>query len=152
MTPVEQLQARFAYMFQGESISLEFHEGWLPIFREACEQIDDVLGENKRGFHWVQVKEKYGSARFYYHLGTSRRLVVDFVDGQGGHALIKTRTKEGDSAADRIDAIVDHAEARTYTTCMVCGAAAQTEPYDGYYLTVCAAHAPARRFRCPEEL
>ena len=66
MTPVEQLKARFAYMFVGRPISMEFYDGWLPVFAQACEQIDEVLGENKRDFHWVQVKEKFGSARFYF--------------------------------------------------------------------------------------
>ena len=145
MTQVEQLKARFPYMFQGEAISMEFYDGWLPIFMEVCEQIDEVLGEDKRGFYWRQVKEKFGSARFYYRLGKSKRLVVDLIDGQGGHALIKKATKDGDSVADRIDAIVDQAEAKTCTTCMVCGAPAQTKPYDGYYMTVCEAHAPVGR-------
>ena len=125
MTQVEQLKARFPYMFMGQNSGMEFYDGWLPIFVEACQQIDLVLGENKRGFHWVQVKEKFGSARFYYRLGGAKRLVVDLIDGQGGHALIKRSTKEGDSDADRIDAIVDQAEAQTQTTCMVCGAAAR---------------------------
>lgn len=111
-----------------------------------------MLGENKRGFYWRQVKEKFGSARFYYRLGTSKRLVVDLFDGQGGHSLIKKATKDGDSVADRIDAIVDQAETKTCTTCMVCGAAAQTKPYDGYYLTVCALHVPDGRGHGPGEL
>ena len=151
MTPVEQLQARFPYMFGRHTVSMEYHDGWFSIFEKACEQIDAVLGEDKRDFHWVQVKEKFGSARFYFRMGKSTRLVVDLIGGQEGHALIKQPTQAGDSISDRIDAIVDQAEARTCTTCMVCGAAAQTKAYGGYYLTVCAAHAPVNRGR-PGEL
>ncbi|MGJ7511304.1 hypothetical protein [Variovorax sp. GT1P44] len=151
MTSVEQLKARFPYMFEGQAISMEYYDGWLPIFVEACEQIDKVLGENKRGFFWRQVKEKYGSARFYFRLGTSKRLVIDLSDGEGGHSVFKKATKKGDSVADRIDAILDQAEAKTCTTCMVCGAPAETKPYDGYYLTVCAAHVPPGRGRRSEE-
>jgi hypothetical protein len=141
MTP-GQLKARFPYMFEGEAISMEFYDGWLPIFAQACEQIDELLGDNKRGFYWRQVKEKFGTARLYYRMEGKRRLVVDVIRGEEGNVLIKKPTKAGDSATDRIDAIVDQAEERTRTTCMVCGAAAQTRPYDGYYLTVCALHVP----------
>ncbi|WP_218511956.1 hypothetical protein [Variovorax sp. dw_308] len=141
MTP-GQLKALFPYMFEGEAISMEFYDGWLPIFAQACEQIDEVLGDNKRGFYWRQVKEKFGTARFYYRMDGKRRLVVDVIGGAEGNILIKMPTNAGDSAADRIDAIVDQAEERTRTTCMVCGAPARTRPYDGYYLTVCALHAP----------
>jgi hypothetical protein len=145
MTPVEQLEARFPYMFAGESLSMEYYDGWLPIFAWACEQIDAVLGENKRGFYWRQVKEKFGTARFYYRLGNAKRLIVDLSDGQGWHSVIKKPTKAGDPVADRIDAIVDEAEARTGSACMRCGAAAKTRAYDGYYLTLCKLHLPPRR-------
>ena len=145
MTPVEQLEARFPYMFGRHTVSMEYYDGWLPIFAQACEQIDAVLGEDKRDFHWVQVKEKFGTGRFYFRMGKSARLVVDLIGGPGGHEVIKESTQAGHSIADRIDAIVDGAEARTGTTCMVCGAAARTRSYNGYYLTVCAAHAPAEQ-------
>ena len=144
MDPVEQLKARFPYMFMGKTVSMEFHDGRLPTFTEACEQIDKVLGENKREFRWVQVKEKFGSARFYFRLGRSKRVVIDVIDPQGeeGHAPIKNATKVGDAVASRIAAIVDQAEARTQTICMLCGADAQTRSYDGYSWTLGAAHAP----------
>ena len=144
MDPVEQLKARFPYMFMGETVSMEFYDGWLPTFVDVCEQIDQVLGENKREFRWVQVKEKFGSARFYFRLGSSMRVVIDVIDPQEkeGHALIKNATKPGDAVASHIDAIVDQAAARTKTICMLCGADAQTRPYNGYYWTLCAAHAP----------
>lgn len=147
MTPVDQLKARFPYMFRGEAISIELCDGWFPIFAEACRQIDEVLGENKRGFCWIQLKEKFGSARFYYRLGNSKRIVVDLVDSQRGHTLIKDPTKDGDPTSDRIDAIVDQAEARTQTNCMICGAPAQTWPYGGYYMTLCPSHAPRKRVK-----
>ena len=143
MDPVEQLKARFPYMFRGKTVSMEFYDGWLPTFVETCEQIDKVLGESKRAFRWVQVKEKFGSARFYYRLTRLKRVVIGVSGDQGGRALIKNVfTKVGDPLAFRIDAIVDLAEARTQTICMLCGADAQTRPYDGYYWTLCAAHAP----------
>ncbi|MDM0104855.1 hypothetical protein QTH97_07915 [Variovorax sp. J22R24] len=131
-------------MFMGKTVSLEFHDGWLPTFAETCEQIDKLLGENKREFRWVQVKEKFGSARFYFRLGKSKRVVIDVIDPQEkeGHALIKNATRIGDAVASRIDAIVDEAEAKTQMICMLCGADAQTRPFDGYYWTLCAAHAP----------
>lgn len=61
----EALQARFPYMFEGPHIGLDFHEGWMPILAAACEKVEAALGPDKAGFHFTQIKEKYGSARFY---------------------------------------------------------------------------------------
>lgn len=60
------LEERFAYMFASPNLGLDIYRGWLPDFIDACEQIDVVLGGDKRGFHWRQIKEKYGFARYYF--------------------------------------------------------------------------------------
>lgn len=66
-TPKE-LIARYPYQFAGEQISMSFSRGWFSFFAKLCSDIDQVLGEDKRGFHWRQVKEKFGQARVYYQL------------------------------------------------------------------------------------
>ena len=58
-----ELKARFQYMFAGPNIGLDMYDGWTPILAQACAEIDAILSPQKQGFHFSQVKEKYGSAR-----------------------------------------------------------------------------------------
>lgn len=67
-TPAE-LKARYTYQFSGPTISVSFTRGWFRIFAQLCDDIDVLLGEDKRGFHWTQVKEKFGVFRAHYQLG-----------------------------------------------------------------------------------
>jgi hypothetical protein len=65
---INTLKARFAYMFTGPVISLEFYKGWFPILAGLCMEIDRVLGEHRACFHWVQIKEKFGVMRLHFEL------------------------------------------------------------------------------------
>lgn len=64
----KELKARFPYQFEGEQISMSYTHGWFHLFSRLCADIDEALGVDKRGFHWRQVKEKFGQARVYYQL------------------------------------------------------------------------------------
>ena len=59
--------------------------GWRSIFEKLCEDIDALLGLDKRGFHFIQCKEKFGSARWYWGMRKVKRPVrVDIFCGVGG--------------------------------------------------------------------
>lgn len=66
-TPID-LIASFPYQFAGENIGIEFYRGWMDLFSRLCFAIDEALGDDKRGFHWSQVKEKWGAMRAYHHI------------------------------------------------------------------------------------
>lgn len=68
MNNPKDLRARFPYQFEGEPISMSHPRGWFHLFSRLCADIDEVLGEDKRGFRWVQVKEKFGATRLYFLL------------------------------------------------------------------------------------
>ena len=82
ITP-KQLQQRFAYMFEGGNIGISIPKGWMPEFAKLCEQIDELLGDDKDGFHWRQCKEKFGSARWYWTIKGARKqaLQIDIISG-----------------------------------------------------------------------
>jgi hypothetical protein len=69
MNTPKELKARYPYQFEGQAISMSFARGWLPAFAQLCTSIDHALGDDKRGFHWRQIKEKFGAARVYFQLG-----------------------------------------------------------------------------------
>ena len=52
-------------------------------FAKLCEQIDELLGHGKYGFHWRQCREKFGSARWYWKIKGERKqaLQIDIISG-----------------------------------------------------------------------
>jgi hypothetical protein len=147
----KQLKVRFSYMFAGKNLGILFVRGWQPVFSQLCEEIDGMLGEDKRGFHWTQVKEKFGSARFYYSLGGQSQLRLDLQTPKGLISLVAGDDEpEGDAmpASDkqlkdlraRINDRVRAAEEQTMTRCVVCGAAASRRNLSGYLLVLCKEH------------
>lgn len=114
---------RFAYMFEGGNIGLEVADGWLPTLQKLCEDIDAALGEDKRGFHWSQLKEKFGAARWYWTMGP----------GQGRRKCVTE--------------LVDLAMEKTHQQCAVCGAPGAIDQSAHGMLTLCPAHSVEQQER-----
>lgn len=141
----KQLKAKYPYMFAGENIGLEFYRGWFALFEKLCQDIDSLLGPDKRGFHWTQLKEKFGSARFYWAIkGHKQTLHVNVITETEVIELTPTRRNDG-SLASQIDALVRQATAQTRSRCIVCGEAATLDEYESYFLVLCERHARQRR-------
>ncbi len=119
---INDLSKRFPYMFNGRNIGLSVGDGWMEVFAKLCEDIDTLLGDDKRGFHWVQLKEKFGSARFYYEH-----------DPDGG-----------DEVFGQIADLVGVAMGKTHTMCMQCGQPGKEDAKYGWVLTLCEEHATER--------
>jgi len=123
----------------------------MPLLAQLCADIDAELGPNKRSFHWCQLKEKFGSARWYSRMDP---LLVPGEDEEDQtHLSIAEvndrvrRLANPDELAlrERIQALRREAEARTQTTCIVCGEAGEVDRGTGYHLVVCPEHARQRR-------
>lgn len=99
------------------------------------------LGNQRKQFQWIQMKEKFGSARLYFTLGNKEVTAFDFHYPQGTlfHLM---RPKKPKDLFGRIHALVQAAQAETKITCMVCGGVAKTQSYGGYLQTLCEAHSP----------
>jgi hypothetical protein len=139
----KQLKARFPCMFEGENIGFSFARGWQPVFEKLCEDVDALLGEDKRGFHWTQVKEKFGYARFYWSMkGQALRLHLS-VDTAAGVDEFAPRPVDG--LTSQIDALVREATATTQSRCIVCGHAGAPDIYASYVLVLCEHHAKQHR-------
>ena len=144
------LKARFPYMFEGKNISFDFYRGWMSILAQACEEIDHALGPDKRSFHWVQIKEKFGSARFYYHMtrepGEGARIVLNIHSvpnpAESVREVIKPEGEDPASVPAVVGDIIERATLETTTACIVCGATAQVRSYGGSYALLCDVHHP----------
>lgn len=121
MTSKAELKTKYPYMFEGPNIGIDLYHGWLPTFEAACDAVDKLLGADKAGFHFRQVKEKFGSARIYW--------------------ASKNQDKEVENA---ISQVLDDAEKATESLCIVCGAPAEIKKYGGWSACLCDVHGRER--------
>lgn len=136
-------RARFPAMFWGPHLGLTLYRGWNPILAAACGEIEDVLSHSALAFHWVQIEEEAGVARFLYSLGERSRYVVELAH-QSRRAMVHVTHDAADDLAGSIDRIVNEAERLTSESCMVCGARAVRAPYFGRELPLCPLHQPEK--------
>lgn len=144
------LENRYPYMFAGKSIGIELYRGWFALLVQLCADIDAVLGEDKRGFRWVQIKEKFGTCRLYYDMNrdgdVDESMSLEPVPG-AGHVRFRRKPDEASDdsplpMAHRIRALVSRAEDATRKMCMACGGASGVRSFGGNYLNLCDRHAP----------
>ena len=113
-----------------ERFGFEFHEdgGWLGLLDDFFAVVDRVLPTDVP-FQLLQVKEKFGGLRIYYHIDG---VVPDAVSNEIRDALVR-------------------ADARSEHTCEVCGKRGSPHRLGTYILTVCEEHAEVNgRVAIPE--
>lgn len=131
MITLQELRARYPYQFAGPTISMDFARGWFPLFVQLCEDIDHALGPDKRGFHWRQVKQKFGQARVYFELDTDK--------GKG-------KNKNDSETEDRAELIKQllqlqmAMESASASRCAACGEAGTVRVHSGSMLALCDLH------------
>ncbi len=154
MTTPKQLRACYPYMFSGPNIGITIPRGWIELFANVCVEVDALLGPDKRGFHWTQVKEKFGAARWYFTMDTdpgevSVRQQVKF--SQFNEDGTVTRLNPDDpkltltSVTDRVDAAIDAGQKLTQNACICCGEPGKNDEFKGLYLVMCDEHKRERR-------
>jgi hypothetical protein len=60
---------KFNYMFQGTKGPLVLADDWIAPFAATCTEIDQLLGADKRGFHWQQLGYEGNRVDWYWALG-----------------------------------------------------------------------------------
>ncbi len=112
----QQIVDRFPYMFSGANIGLSMMAGWRQPFETLCQEIDAELGDEKRGFHWSQLKEKLGTARWHWAMGPHQ------------------------NRPDVITKMVNQAMAKPPQLRCVCGEPGQLNQEADWMLTLCPLH------------
>lgn len=150
---LKELQALYPYQFSNPA-DVDVAKGWMPIFAKLCADVDQTLGQDKLGFHWSQIKEKFGSARFYYSFGRRKsgtRLDIWTPQGVLSQEISpkrKVRTEKDRSFQDISRAILqltDAAQVATKNVCLACGAPGSPDVDIGYLLVLCPEHQARRR-------
>ncbi|ABE62181.1 conserved hypothetical protein [Nitrobacter hamburgensis X14] len=95
----------------------ECGEGWQDLLQRACARIRTAVAVDGGWFRATQIKEKYGTLRFYW-------------DGN--------LSAEADT---RVEDAIDLAEARSACTCETCGEEGRLYRKGGWLMTRCALHA-----------
>lgn len=126
MNNPKELRARFPYQFEGEAISMSYSRGWFRLFSRLCADIDQALGEDRRGFHWLQVKEKFGAARMYFWLA------------EGVYEQEPELTKQ-------LMDLKFAAEAASQDVCAACGRPGWIDQSAGWMLALCGKHHQERQ-------
>lgn len=157
MSSMLHLQAKaYPYMFSGPRAELIMYVGWYAPFVELCDAIDETLGDDKHGFRWVQLKEKFGQPRWYWEMEDESGLVGDqhldlrvgdLVDANGAinpsYRMSFRKEVPGELRA-RIRTLVDAATDACVQRCMDCGQPALGRVVRGWLQILCDEHASQR--------
>ena len=122
----------------------ECGDGWCDLIRQLCADIEVVAsdaGLDKQSAEWprvVQVKEKFGTLRFYIRTpevpDDDEYMKVDQSPAPQGFLALRPV-----AGIKNIRALIEAAEARSMTICEKCGAPGQLYP-SGYWYTACDEH------------
>ncbi len=137
----DRLRMRYPYMFSGDHIGRTLFRGWTPVLEWVCERIDELLPSSKLEFRWVELGERDGVARFVYLLGERRHYVVD-LERDSRRAMTVLALEPAREITLQIDEIIQEAELRTSTLCMVCARQCKPSLHYGRPLVLCKSHFP----------
>lgn len=84
---VREILLPYPYMLDPEHLGLTLDPLWTPVFAQLCADIDRVLGQDKRGFHWRQLMQEQGQPLWYWCLGSQLDLAVGISQHQGQHGV-----------------------------------------------------------------
>ena len=120
------------------AFGVECQDGWYDLIYELCEEIMKAYTDEGRPMDMVvdQIKEKYGTLRFYYHFGGQSETIQSLdVMGVGG---IRMMSKSA-PFEDKIASIVAKYEEKSAHICEDCGSPGVLRPDLGWVLTLCDA-------------
>lgn len=111
---------RYNYEDKDAPIPCECDDGWFQIIYDLCKGIQDVLNESETLIIKVcQIKEKFGTLRFYYSL-----------------CEYNSDSEKDREASNKIEQLIREAENRSEVTCEWCGKQGKLRR-DGWLICLC---------------
>lgn len=115
--------------------------GWYDIVDKLCSDIEAVLGtQNLKRFQCLQIKEKFGTLRFYWRYKAAGRPRVDAMSADrfmSFEAPPNKTAKLGQTLQVLVEAACDASE----TVCETCGQPGKLLCTNSLLMTRCQAHA-----------
>lgn len=130
MDPMNALVAAHPALFAGELPAIPSHlpAGWFGLVDRLCSDLEALLGHRSDSFIVAQVKEKFGSLRFYYDWNRG--------DAESDpHAAL---------LAEQLRTLIDAAREQSTRICQKCGAPAVLASHRGWTAALCGQHASHR--------
>jgi hypothetical protein len=144
---LQRLIERHPAIFRGRAPGVPSYvtPGWFNLIDKLCIDIEAELGvDGCSAFEVMQIKEKFGTLRFYYRIGESEDLHVDVMSPDGlQHFVARTSLEGADGLKEqeaRVRQLVAAACVASETTCETCGAPAQLRDVRGWLTTLCDKH------------
>lgn len=123
MAHVFALQRAYPRLFQkGSPLGVWYPKGWDGILQQLCGAVNALLDDHQaKLFRVDQVKEKFGTLRFYYSVAGKTKLTIDAQSSEQHLRVANSPKYRKGFPADVIDALIREAEASTCVTCAKCG-------------------------------
>lgn len=138
---MKNLQESYPEQFNGPYyLGTSVKSGWAAVVERTLDQIRAALPPDvMAGFHWLQIKEKFGELRMYW--------AIDYQKVVANDTSAASLTDEAVRASlfRQIDGIVEAAEKASQRTCEHCGQPGRLYS-NGYWATLCDEHATGRLF------
>lgn len=137
MLNLDQYEVRLAAllarpMFSEDNIGFEFPPGWLHLVEQLVSDLEALPGGD--ALRAKQVKEKFGTLRFYL-AGAGMR--IDILGRGQGASLVP---QEADTLLAAAQKLIRKAEGKSAHICELCGEPGETRP-GGWVRTLCDLHA-----------
>ena len=132
-----QLMHEFPRVFNGEQPASSYlSPGWVALVRELLRDIDALIGD-EQDFRILQLKEKFGTLRFYYQVDGRKTINADLFLPEGTKR-IQIPPQDVDERFVKLRERVAKAEADSAHICERCGAPGVLEKA-GWWKVRCAA-------------
>lgn len=100
--------------------------GWYELIHDLCVKLQTIERSSGLEIQALQVKEKFGTLRFYFHVGLGEGIVLD-------EPVVKIWS-------DIVFDLVNNAESKSAYTCETCGEWAKVRDDYGWLRTLCSEH------------
>ena len=130
--------------------------GWYALIDKLCNDLEAVLGpDGCTSLEVLQIKEKFGTLRFYYSLGEREDLHIDIMSPTGRQHIVSgsssTTSTSDDEAFDaanaRVRELVNATCEASESICEACGNSGQLRNLGGWMTTLCDVHLAERQAR-----
>lgn len=118
--------------------SYEFacRDGWLPLLGLLARKIAALPQEDRENFRILQVKQKWGSLRFYFSVGKTQEQFSE-ISIAAPDGILSTRM---DTGSESVSSLVRAAELASYFICEDCGEPGRLGTDRHYVSTLCEMH------------